>query len=141
MLSPHEIAALLLLGDAHDIDDLERQLRFVLESPQRTQLIRMRARQYGSDLEADGVEAVQQAVLAERVDVELDDPAVGTANLLAFEIDGDRLFLLGDFTVTHNTALARAFAEDVAFQVGHAYEQATAWYARRPSYLMEAAGV
>jgi len=23
MLSPHEIAALLLLGDAHDIDDLE----------------------------------------------------------------------------------------------------------------------
>jgi replicative DNA helicase len=31
-----------------------------------------------------------------------------------FEIDGDKLFLLGDFTVTHNTSWANAFVENVS---------------------------
>src|SRR5919107_928365 len=40
--------------------------------------------------EADAVEAVEQAVLAERIDVEPDRPAVGAADLLLLQIDGER---------------------------------------------------
>lgn len=32
--------------------------------------------------------------------------AIGVGDYFGFEIDGDRLFLLGDFTVTHNTVMA-----------------------------------
>jgi len=37
---------------------------------------------------------------------------IGTGEYFGFEIDGDRLFLLGDFTVTHNTAIMASLAED-----------------------------
>src|SRR4029078_9165810 len=40
--------------------------------------------------ETDVVEPVQQAMLAEWIDVELDAAAVGTANLLRLEIDRER---------------------------------------------------
>ena len=40
--------------------------------------------------EADVVEPFDQALLAEGVDLELDDPAVGTADLLRRQIDGQR---------------------------------------------------
>lgn len=36
--------------------------------------------------------------------------AIGEGDYFGFEIDGDRLFLLGDFTVTHNTAVVNAIA-------------------------------
>lgn len=36
--------------------------------------------------------------------------------------------------------VAPAFDEQTAFQVGHAYEQATEWHTQRPTHLMEAAG-
>src|SRR5581483_11417418 len=39
--------------------------------------------------EADVIEAVEQAVLAERIDVEPDAAAVGPADLLLLEVDGD----------------------------------------------------
>lgn len=39
--------------------------------------------------------------------------SVGVSDYYGFEIDGDRLFLLGDFTVTHNTALFSTLARDV----------------------------
>src|SRR5690606_34754549 len=39
--------------------------------------------------QADAVETFEQAMLAERVDVELDDAAIGPANFLGFEIDSD----------------------------------------------------
>jgi len=35
---------------------------------------------------------------------------LGVGDYYGFEIDGDRLFLLGDFTVTHNTYIATALA-------------------------------
>jgi superfamily II DNA or RNA helicase len=38
---------------------------------------------------------------------------IGSGEYFGFEIDGDRLFLLGDFTVTHNTVLASALMEMV----------------------------
>jgi hypothetical protein len=40
--------------------------------------------------QADIVEAVEEAVLAEGVDVEMDPPAVGAADLLVLEIDRER---------------------------------------------------
>ena len=40
--------------------------------------------------EADVVEPFDQALLAEGIDLELDDPAVGTADLLRRQIDGQR---------------------------------------------------
>src|SRR5215203_7386913 len=40
--------------------------------------------------EADIVEAVEEAVLAVLVDLELDHAAVGAADLLGFEVDGER---------------------------------------------------
>lgn len=36
---------------------------------------------------------------------------IGEGDYYGFEIDGDRLFLLGDFTVTHNTVLAGALIQ------------------------------
>lgn len=35
---------------------------------------------------------------------------IGEGDYYGFEIDGDRLFLLGDFTVTHNTTMVEAFS-------------------------------
>lgn len=43
------------------------------------------------------------------------DP-IGRGEYFGFEIDGDRLFLLGDFTVTHNTVIA-------SFLLGEAYNK------------------
>ena len=40
--------------------------------------------------EADVVEPFDKALLAEGIDLELDDPAVGTADLLRWQIDGER---------------------------------------------------
>lgn len=40
--------------------------------------------------------------------------ALGVGDYYGFEIDGDRLFLLGDFTVTHNTEMAIALLEACA---------------------------
>jgi DNA repair protein RadD len=37
--------------------------------------------------------------------------SIGDGDFFGFEIDGDRLFLLGDFTVTHNTVLGSAIME------------------------------
>jgi len=39
---------------------------------------------------------------------------IGEGSYYGFELDGDRLFLLGDFTVTHNTELAIALLEATA---------------------------
>lgn len=38
---------------------------------------------------------------------------IGEGDYYGFEIDGDRLFLLGDFTVTHNTVLASALIKSI----------------------------
>ena len=40
--------------------------------------------------QADVVEPFDEALLAEGIDLELDDPAVGTADLLRGQIDGQR---------------------------------------------------
>lgn len=40
--------------------------------------------------------------------------SIGEGDYYGFEIDGDRLFLLGDFTVTHNTAIASAIMQGAA---------------------------
>lgn len=42
---------------------------------------------------------------------------IGVGEYFGFEIDGDRLFLLGDFTVTHNTVIA-AYLMDAVHQKG-----------------------
>src|ERR1700749_543676 len=44
---------------------------------------------FGAHGQADIVPAIQQALLAERIDVELDGAAIGAANLLRFQVDGD----------------------------------------------------
>lgn len=59
--------------------------------------------------------------------------AEGEGDYYGFEIDGDRLFLLGDFTVTHNTALAMQIAmEGAELQASLAAtigaDQAGYWY-------------
>jgi hypothetical protein len=38
---------------------------------------------------------------------------IGDGNYYGFEIDGDKLFLLGDFTVTHNTETVKILAESL----------------------------
>lgn len=38
---------------------------------------------------------------------------IGLGDYYGFTIDGDHLFMLGDFTVTHNTTNARIFANDI----------------------------
>lgn len=43
---------------------------------------------------------------------------IGSGEYFGFEIDGDRLFMLGDFTVTHNTVIA-AFLIEAAMLKGH----------------------
>lgn len=40
--------------------------------------------------------------------------SIGKGKYYGFEIDGNRLFVLGDFTVTHNTALSLKFLTDPA---------------------------
>lgn len=44
--------------------------------------------------------------------------ALGVGDYFGFEIDGDRLFLLGDFTVTHNTMTMSAIAARHANEAG-----------------------
>ena len=43
-----------------------------------------------SSVSPDVVETVEQAMLAERIDVEADRPAVGAADLLFYEVDRER---------------------------------------------------
>lgn len=45
----------------------------------------------------------------------------GVGDYFGFELDGDKLFLLADFTVTHNTQIAMALAKEAQmnFMVGH----------------------
>ncbi len=47
--------------------------------------------------------------------------SAGFGEYYGFEIDGDHLFLLGDFTVTHNTAITLAMAKEagVNFMIAH----------------------
>jgi len=49
------------------------------------------------------VRAQKKDVLVTGVTVE----SIGEGNYYGFEIDGDHLFMLGDFTVTHNTRIAK----------------------------------
>jgi DNA repair protein RadD len=51
--------------------------------------------------------------------------ALGDGDYFGFEIDGDRLFMLGDFTVTHNTVLFSKFLSDhsgAAVAIAHRQE-------------------
>jgi ATP-dependent 26S proteasome regulatory subunit len=45
----------------------------------------------------------------------------GVGDYYGFELDGDKLFLLGDFTVTHNTQIAKALAKEAQmnFMIGN----------------------
>lgn len=50
--------------------------------------------------------------------------SIGDGEYFGFTLDGDGRFLLGDFTVTHNTTLARAIGEDVDMPI-HVFDLAS----------------
>ena len=58
--------------------------------------------------------------------------SLGLGDYYGFELDGDHLYLLGDFTVTHNTVLAMQFADEFV-QLG--YRVAVFTTERRPDEL------
>lgn len=57
--------------------------------------------------------ATPRAIKKDPLLVGLSVEPIGEGEYFGFEIDGDRLFVLGDFTVTHNTVLASALMEMV----------------------------
>lgn len=66
--------------------------------------------------------------------------SLGEGQYCGFEIDGDKLFLLGDFTVTHNTELIRYFetamlkSEDTRIALLHAEEMKSTTYRAMATY-------
>lgn len=49
---------------------------------------------------------------------------IGVGDYFGFEIDGDHLFMLGDFTVTHNTASVRAIGQELDLPI-HIFDLAS----------------
>ena len=43
---------------------------------------------------------------------------IGVGDYYGFEIDGDKLFVLGDFTVTHNTTMIKDACEELGYEIG-----------------------
>lgn len=66
--------------------------------------------------------------------------SLGEGDYCGFELDGDKLFVLGDFTVTHNTELIRYFetamlkSEDCRIALLHAEEMRSTTYRAMATY-------
>jgi len=70
----------------------------------------------------------------------IDVTPIGIGEYFGFTIDGDRQFLLGDFTVTHNTVFAHALSELARLDLKELQmDQATGSYAGEPAQMLSAA--